>query len=444
MPETINQRTIYTLPEVAKSIQKTLSERYQSVFWVKAEMNKLNYYPQSGHCYPDLVDKSGGKVIAEMRGILWKDDFVRINATFLRLLHEPLKNGINILFCARINFDPVYGLTLRILDIDPSYTLGELEREKQETITRLKEERIFNLNQTQAFALLPKRIAIISVETSKGYADFMSVMNGNAWGYQFFLMLFPAILQGERAVDSILFQLRQIKRVMQHFDAVAIIRGGGGDIGLNCYNAYLLAAEVARFPLPVLTGIGHSTNETVIEMIAFKNAITPTELADFLIQHFHNFSVPVQNARQTLIEKSVRIISDHRSGLLQTVKYFKSATGLMLQSNRHQVGNSLLALVSETRDFLKQGKEKCKERISILKKNIPLILSLQTGKLDHSQQKVGLLDPVNVLRRGYSITRLNGKSIRSTGIVQPDQEIETQVADGVFYSKVTKKEKDHE
>lgn len=176
MPEKLINKTIFSLLEVTTSIQKTLADRYKTAFWVKAEMNKLNLYRHSGHCYPELVEKQGEKVVAQIRSILWKDDYVRINNAFLKILQEPLKDGIKILFLANITFDPVHGLSLRIMDIDPAYTLGDLEREKQETIQRLQSEGIFGLNKTTKLSLLPKRIAIISVESSKGYADFMKVI----------------------------------------------------------------------------------------------------------------------------------------------------------------------------------------------------------------------------------------------------------------------------
>jgi len=166
---------------------------------VKAEMNKLNLYPSSGHCYPDLVEKKEGKVIAEIKANIWRDDYQRINNNFLNVLKEPLKSGINILFCAKITYDPANGLRLRIIDIDPSYSLGNLEKEKLETIDKLKLEGIYNTNRTLQLALLPKRIAIISVQTSKGYSDFIQIIETNPWGYNLFHMLFPALLQGARA-----------------------------------------------------------------------------------------------------------------------------------------------------------------------------------------------------------------------------------------------------
>ena len=190
MPEVVDDKKIFSLLEVTSSIQNTLAARYKSSFWVKAEMNKLNHYPHSGHCYPELVEKIEGKVIALVKSTLWRDDYLRINQNFLNVVKAPLKDGIKMLFCARITFDPVHGLALRIVDIDPVFSLGELEREKQESISMLKSEGIFNHNKSLPFPLLPKRLAIISVQTSKGYADFLKIIGGNPWGYRFFQVLY--------------------------------------------------------------------------------------------------------------------------------------------------------------------------------------------------------------------------------------------------------------
>ena len=383
MAEARNERKVFSLIEVTMSIQKTLTERYKSSFWVQAEMNKLNYYPHSGHCYPDLIEKRDGKIIAEIRAIIWKDDFQKINNSFLSVLKEPLKNGINILFCAKITYDPKFGLSLRILDIDPAYTLGALEREKQEATERLKHEGIFHSNKALKIALLPKRIAVISVQTSKGYSDFLKIIERNEWGYKFFHMLFPALLQGENAVESIMAQLARIKRVKQHFDAVAIIRGGGADVGLTCYNNYRLSKEIAIFPLPVLTGIGHSTNETVSEMIAFKNAITPTELADYLIQKFHDFFVPVQRAQEKMIHISKRILKEENTRLLNSGKYFKSVTENTLVKNKHLISNELKDLINQANYFFKKEKENNKAIFSGFQKKATALFNDHNEKLQY-------------------------------------------------------------
>lgn len=414
MSETIGDRKVFSLLEVTASIQRTLSDRYSSSFWVMAEMNKLNHYPYSGHCYPDLVEKKDETVIAQMRATLWKDDYQNINEEFIRVLKEPLKNGIKILFSAKVTFHPIHGLSIKILDIDPSFTLGELEKEKQETIQKLKAEGIFNNNKELPLAQVPQRIAIISVETSKGYSDFVKVIEGNPWGYKFFHVLFPSLLQGDKAVHQMIDQLAKIRKVVDHFDVVAIIRGGGGDVGLSTYNNYELSKAIAQFPIPVATGIGHSTNETVAEMISFKNAITPTELADFLIQKFHNFSMPVQRAEDNIKRKALAIIEDEKVAFGHTIKYFQSATQNLLVQNRSALNHLIPGL----------------------RKDIQGMLTFSTQSLVELENIVRVMNPVEVLKRGYTLTLLKGKAIRNIAKLKSGDELTTMTTDGTIISDV--------
>ncbi|MBY0244628.1 MAG: exodeoxyribonuclease VII large subunit [Sphingobacteriaceae bacterium] len=480
MPEIVNDKQVFSLLEVTKSIQKTLSDRYKSSFWVKAEMNKLNFYKQSGHCYPELVEKKDGKVIAQIKSNLWKGDFNRVNNNFQTTLKEPLKDGIKILFQAKISFDPSHGLSLQIIDIDPSYTLGDLEREKQETIKQLREEGIFNKNKTLKLPLLPQRIAIISVETSKGYVDFLKVIETNSWKYKFFHLLFPSLLQGEKAVQGIIAQLKMIKKVKSHFDVVAIIRGGGGDVGLSCYNNYELAKEIALFPIPVITGIGHATNETVSEMISFSNAITPTELADYLLQKFHNFSVPVKEAEKKVIDKSRRLLSEENAKFQSEVKLFRSVTENILITNRNKVKNATSSLLQHAQfifknqneylrtvkaNFVKETNVFCNNRkqeiinfaITIRKdthsqlnqfkfivSQLMVKLLSQSGfkfkssllELNNIEKNIANMSPANVLKRGYSITLLNGKAVKTIAQVKSGDLITTTVFEGEIISVI--------
>lgn len=456
MAETEDGKKVFSLLEVTTSIQKTLAQRYTTSFWVKAEMNKLNYYPHSGHCYPDLVEKIDGKVIAQLKATLWKDDFNRINKNFLSVVKAPLKDGIKMLFCARITFDPVHGLALRITEIDPVFSLGELEREKQHCIALLQKEGIFSKNKSLPFPLLPQRLAIISVQTSKGYADFNKMIGANSWGYKFVHVLFPSLLQGDRAVDSIRVQLQQIRKVAKHFDVVAIIRGGGGEVGLSCFNDYNLSRDIALFPLPVITGIGHATNETVAEMVAFRNAITPTELADFLLQKFHNFSVPVHNAQEFLVGKVRRMMAEERQRMFQTVKYFRSVTDNVLARSHHEIqrsardlskvsGLSIMqkkqmhgSLIYKLRGFslsaVRQGGQELKQMIFALRKDISSFVRQQHGDIINVDKTISNMDPANVLKRGYTITRVNGKAIMRHDEVRPGDVIQTIMHDGMIYS----------
>jgi exodeoxyribonuclease VII large subunit len=429
-------RKIFSLLDVARSIQKTLSERYGSSFWVKAEMNKLNHYRQSGHCYPELVEKLDGKVVAQMKATLWQDDFVRINADFQRVLKEPLKDGIKVLMLVTIEFHPHHGLSLRIVDIDPSFTLGDLEREKLETIAKLKAEGVFGRNKELTLPILPQRLAIISVETSKGYADFLKVLEGanKSWNYHFFQLLFPSILQGDNAVAGMIYQLDRIRTVRHHFDAVAIIRGGGGDIGLSCYNDYRLARAIALFPIPVLTGIGHATNETVAEMVAFENAITPTKMAEFLIQKFHNFSVPVKDAQRSIADCARRLTADEKVHLLATAKLLKSAARNAIDYNQSEVRMLGQALVRQTVYSIDREKIALASTPAIARKAVVQQLRENQLRLISMEQNVNNLSPQAVLKRGYSITMLNGKPVKSIADVAPGDTLETVVIDGTLRS----------
>lgn len=463
MSEILSGKKVFTLLEVTKSIQKTIAERYKTTYWIKAEMNKLNFYSHSGHCYPELVEKANGKVIAQIKCNLWKDDYRNINNNFLKVLKEPLKEGIKILFLARISFDPIHGLALQIIDIDPAYTLGDLEKEKQDTIKRLKDEGIFNRNKTLQIPLLPQRIAIISVETSKGYADFLEVLQTNSWNYHFFHLLFPSLLQGEKAVESIISQLNRIEKVRTHFDVVAIIRGGGGDVGLSCYNQYELAKAIALFPIPVITGIGHATNETVAEMISFSNAITPTKIAEYLLQKFHNFSVPVQRAKEIIADKSKRMISDEKSGFQQEVKLFRSLTENILTVHRNQISEQAKSLVRQSLFLFKNEKEyagKLKEEIKKaafifcgsarqeiraltlnIKKDVFFRLNNTGMLLSNIEKNINNMSPHNVLKRGYSITLHKGKAVKSFLDLKVNDELETIVFDGNIHSIVKSSQK---
>lgn len=463
MPDLIDGKKIFSLLEVTTSIQKALALRYSSSFWVKAEMNKLNHYPHSGHCYPDLVEKYEGRVIAQFKSTLWRDDYIRINNHFLKVLNTPLTDGIVMLFCARITFDPVHGLALRIIDIDPVFSLGELEREKQESISRLQHEGIFDRNKSLAFPLLPQRLAIISVETSKGYADFNKVIQGNAWGYKFFTLLFPSLLQGERAVESIRYQLDRIRKVAHHFDVVAIIRGGGGEVGLSSFNNYTLAKEIALFPLPVITGIGHATNETVTEMVAFRNAITPTELADFLLQKFHDFSTPVLRAEETLISKAERLILEERQRLRHTVKFFRSVTDNVLIRSHHAIENQERDLFKQANltvlrqqqlgvslahklrnlslSYCKEQQQEVAKQSFAMQKSVATFVKHERIALSNVSKTIDNMHPDNVLKRGYSITRVNGKAVSSTDHLRLGDVMETTLSDGRVISQVSETRK---
>lgn len=450
---------IFTLKQVLTSIRKTLEDRYQQTYWVKAEMHKLNRYP-SGHCFPELLQKEDGKIVAQISGSIWKHNFDRINQRFIAVVKEPLKEDTTLLMQVKIAFHETYGLSLQILDIDPNYALGELQRERQETLKRLQKEGLLNLNQRLPFPILPQRIAVISAESSKGLSDFNQVLDSNQWNYSFFRLLFPAYLQGEQAVSTIIKQLKRIEKVKSHFDVVVIVRGGGGEVGLSCYNNFELCAAIASFSLPVITGIGHSTNLTVAEMISYRNAITPTELADFLIQSFHEFSVPVHHAAKTIKQEARAILKESNHQFNRTSEKFSSVARRSLREEHHILVQTQQTLVRNSRTAVKTKHltlQRTERRgitafqallskqifhLQTLRDRIPMTVksTLQTheNNVHHCENSVRLMDPINVLKRGYSITTLHKKSIGANNRPAVGEKVITRTATFTLESEITR------
>lgn len=380
------------MKEVASSVKRTLNARYGSSFWVKAEMIKLNHYPYSGHAFPDLIEKQDDVIVAQMRAVIWSADFKRIRDKFRSCGLADLSDGITILFRASILFDEFYGLSLRIIDIDTSFTLGEMEKQRMLCIERLKAEGIYSLNCSLSLPAVPKRFAIVSVGSSKGYNDFMQIVWKFSSRFAIFTHLFPSLLQGDGAINSISEALDRINDVADCFDAVLIIRGGGGDVGLNCYNHYNLCRAVALCKLPVLTGIGHASNQTVAEQIAWRNFITPTDLADFLFSGFNNAYLEVLNLSKQLKSNADSILNTNN----ERVK-------LLSESLKHKIENRLL---SE------------KERLQMI------------------ERYIRLLDPSLLLQKGYSMTYLNGVLVSSVKDLKSGDEIVTRFSDGEIVSKL--------
>ncbi len=456
---------IFTLQQVVSSIRKTIEERYQQYYWVKAEMHKLNRFA-SGHCFPELLQKEDGKIVAQIRGTIWNHQFETINKRFIQVVKEPLKEDTTLLMQVKVTFHESYGLSLQIVDIDPNYALGELQRERQETLKQLQKNGLINANQQLTFPLLPKRVAVISADSSKGLSDFMQVLNNNEWNYSFFTMLFPAYLQGDNAASSIISQLENIKKVLHHFDVVVIVRGGGGEVGLSCYNNYELCKAIASFPLPVLTGIGHSTNLTVAEMIAFRNAITPTELGDFLLQAFHNYSVPLKDAVKSIKFYAVAAVEEEKIALNNLSKHFKNGAQQSLYNSHQKLIAQSREVGSKVRYNLQHSRQKIerltqntlresvhifqreREKINLVNTQIPKAtkasLAEESNLIDNLLHSVQLMDPINVLKRGFSITTINGKTLKVGNKGHKGDEIVTKTANFNIKSTIVDIQEDDE
>lgn len=455
----MSEKQVFTLQQVVRSIKKTLEDRYTQNYWVKAEMHKLNRYP-SGHAFPELVQKDENKIVAQITGTIWKQQLERINTKFIEVVKEPLREGTSLLLLVKINYSETFGLGLQILDIDPSYSLGELQKQREETLRKLAKEGLLNLNQKLHFPLLPKRVAIISADSSKGLSDFLQVLQENEKSYFIFTHLFNAYLQGDVAVQSIISALKKIKRVKDHFDIVIIVRGGGAEVGMTCYNNYDLCKAIAEFPLPVLTGIGHSTNLNVAEMVSFRNEITPTKLAEFLLQTFREFEQETKRLNREMIAHSLQIIDKTKQDFNGQVRIFKHASLRFTDSLKNELNQQIIELKNTTRYFLKNENDAVlslkndyrivtKEIITAERNTLSLISKPIKGSLLHFferkesdleqlEKTVNILNPSNVLQRGYSLTLLNGKILSTKNKPKKGDLIESKTNSLTLFSRVEK------
>lgn len=449
---------IFSLKQVTGIIQSKIELQFPSSFWVRAEINRLGHNPHSQHAYPELVEKENGRIVAQMGATLFARTFQAINAHFLKVLNEPLKDGINALLHVKIQYSPLYGLSLNVLDIDPTYTLGELERERLETIKKLQSEGVFDNNKKLKQPLIIQRLAIISGEGTQGFSDFMSVLKHNEFGYAFYSHVFSAVMQGDAAIESIQKQLRRIQKVQSHFDAVIIIRGGGGNVGMTCYNNYQLSRSIALFPLPVFTGIGHSTNEFVADLVAARTSITPTGIATYLVDRIREVEIPLLNAREIILREIPERLSTERQ--LWEEYAFELRSLARLEMNRHREFQDRLAqkMIFKTNKSLSKEhihQENLLNTITNVSKNIVRTekqnLSLskvqltrsfkqlhnsERQKIESLTETVRLLNPIELLKRGYSITTNEKGILKSIKNIKSGEIITTQFQDGSIKSTV--------
>ncbi|MFN5734810.1 MAG: exodeoxyribonuclease VII large subunit [Flavobacteriales bacterium] len=425
------ERAVFSLIQVANSIKKTLKERYHASYWVKAELYKVNLTP-SGHAFPELVQREGGKVLASMSGIIWKTNFDRIRRVFEQTVKEPLDDGKEVLMEVRIDYHEVYGLTLHILDLDPAYSLGALHKLRLDTLKALSNLGILQKNQGLKFPI-PKRIALISAASSKGLSDFMSVIQRTQGTYGIETFLFNSQIQGNQGAKSMVASLKRIEKVKDFFDVVVIVRGGGAEVGLSCYDDLNLCKEIALFPLPVLCGIGHSTNLTAAEMVCYSHAITPSELAHQVVSHFQiqselltqqgikiqlawNNALNYASQRRQLIAASLvrfvytrirfekdRTVNHERAiGYLTpaivrySVQQFKGITRGLADNGGRQIQHGAHDLWKIQHRLLHQGER---------------LLTGQRKGLDGLEKQIQLLSPEAVLSRGSAIVKAKEKII---------------------------------
>lgn len=300
-----------TLCDLNKSIRGTLKSNFQQPLWIVAEISEVNVNA-SGHCYLELIqkDKDSDQIIARSRATIWGQTFRFLRPYFETTTRHPFSEGLSILIKITVEFHEVFGLSLNITDIEPTYTVGDIALQRQKIIERLEKEGVADMNRQVPLVRPCRKIAIISSESAAGYGDFIDQLTYNDHGYKFYYRLFPAIMQGDEAERTIIAALDRIDNYGDFFEAVVIIRGGGSQADLHCFNSYLLACHVAQFPLPVLTGIGHEQDDSVVDIVAHKRLKTPTAVAEFLISHNEQAEISLYEIAEMITTEARSFLDD--------------------------------------------------------------------------------------------------------------------------------------
>ena len=370
----------------------------------------------SGHCYLELIDKgansgANGVPKAQARGVIWRSHYARVVSRFEAESGQSLERGIKILIKVSLSYHELYGLSLQITDIDPSYTLGDMERRKQEAIAQLKQDGVWDMNRELQLPIVPQRIAVVSSSKAAGWQDFREELF--KYGYAFSLTLFEAAMQGETSEESIISALEAIAENGENFDAVAIIRGGGSTSDLNCFNSYRLAAHIAQFPLPVITGIGHDKDVSVADMVAHTMLKTPTAVAVWLNDSLARVETALDNAALQLHELCTS--ATHRASLL--IERHTAELRLAVQRQLTTQSSKVENLTSQLRDTTR------------------LALEGQAQRLLHLTQLAESQSPERILQLGFAVARVGGKAITSTAQVGTGDIVTIEVADGVITTK---------
>lgn len=408
-----------SLFEFNSLVKKTLESSLEPHYWIVAEISEMRLN-QKGHCYMEVVEKEGNFVSAKIRANIWAYTYRNLSGWFEAVTHSPLQPGIKILFKASINFHEVYGMSLTIKDIDPNFTLGERAKKRKEIIDRLVKEGVFDMNQSLDLPLVPQHIAVISSETAAGYGDFLDQLNNNSRGFAFQTTLFQALMQGDKAGESIVNALLSIHESIEEFDLVVIIRGGGAQVDLDCFDQYDLAAHIAQFPIPVITGIGHERDETIADLVAHTKMKTPTAVAEFLISGLERIDDQL-NESIYRIERAALNLVQLESFRLQAVsnKLELSAKG-QFNLAKEKISQLKLSLRFSSLEMLKIDDLKLDKLKVPLQRVAKHRLSHMHGKLENLEKSLALVNPESVLKRGYSITRVNGQLIGKQAIKKGD------------------------
>ncbi len=469
------------LSELNGRVKKTIGEAFTAPIWVIGEISELKMN-RSGHCYLVLIEKeeNGDAIIAQAKATIWSYTFRMLRPFFESTTGQQLTEGLKVLVSVSVEFHELYGFSLNIRDIDPTYTLGDMARRRREIIVRLQNEGVFEMNKELSLPLVPQKIAVISSPTAAGYQDFADQLTSNPARYCFHLKLFPAIMQGNQAESSIIGALEQIFLYEHFFDAVVIIRGGGSQADLSCFDNYNLAYYITQFPLPVITGIGHEKDDSIVDLVAHTRLKTPTAVAEFLISGVAQFDGHLDELRHRFVDKIEELLAESKNGveqftrriipltrtkiavannrLSQTIWKLDNNVKIFIQNQDYHLEKKEDALRQEFRNFTRQQHRELEKTTRSLFSTLRLITNLSHDQLTRkiqksenmarkmisenrhylelSSQKAMLTDPDKILARGYSITTYNGHALKNTDKLEQSAIIETRLYRGNIISEV--------
>lgn len=429
----------YSLLELNRMVRESIECEMPEEYWVEAELSECR--ETRGHCYMELIqkDERNATPIAKADAKCWASKWMLIRPYFERTTGERLRAGMKVLLKVYPQFHEAYGFSWIVTDIDPTYTLGDMARKRQEIIRQLKEEGVFDLQKELQLPLFCQNIAVISSETAAGYGDFCNQLTDNPYGFLFHTQLFPAIMQGDGVEQSVINALEEIFDVQSSlsdmFDCVVIIRGGGATSDMSGFDTLALAENVANFPIPIITGIGHERDESILDMVSYLRVKTPTAAAAFLIEHLKEVRDSIEDLQNRMIhcaQQKLSALNSNLSAIADVIPRLFSIVKTRQEARLDSLFSSLLSSIQQT--ILAQ-----KSNLATFEQRIPMLivdrrLTAEYHRLEMLEEKIKSLDPALLLRRGYSITLFKGKAVRDPLALKKGDEIETRIEKGIIKS----------
>ena len=419
---------------VADVINTTMSRSY----WVEAELSEVR--ENRGHCYMELIEKNENSnvPIARASAKCWSNIWSAIKPYFIRITGQQIRAGMKVMLQVHAQFHPQYGFSWIVDDINPEYTMGDMMRKRQEIIRQLKEEGVYDLQKELNLPLFAQRIAVISSATAAGYGDFCNQLENNELGLFFHVELFPAIMQGDNVESSIIASLNHINNREEEFDCVVIIRGGGATADLSGFDTLGLAENVANFPLPIITGIGHERDESILDMVSYQRVKTPTAAAAYLINHLTSTLIRVENAQSTIIDYVKKALEIENMRIKHIGAQIPVLFSIVRTKQEARLESLFQRLFTASKELMKQSDYLL---LSLQQRGLPAVrgrLSSELHRLDVLEHRARLLDPTLLLKRGYSITLHDGKAIHNANDLKIGDTITTLLEIGQIESKVEK------